>query len=243
MLTQQSNITQALSVNTTITMTSQEIADLVEKRHDSVKRTIETLVAQGVISEPQIVDGEKSANGVIPRLYLFADNQGRRDSIIVVAQLSPEFTARLVDRWQELEQGVAVIPRSLPEALRLAADLAEKNERPAIERDHAIATKAQIGSKREATAMATAAKHKREAEKLKHELGFSSRHATILQVQSATGFDVGFVPLRRWCKENGVSAVTVPDKRFPKGVKAWPAGAWAAVYGISLADLFGGGVA
>lgn len=29
--------------------------------------------------------------------------QGKRDSIVVVAQLCPEFTARLVDRWQELE--------------------------------------------------------------------------------------------------------------------------------------------
>ncbi|MGD9662069.1 MAG: hypothetical protein AB7U63_12420 [Porticoccaceae bacterium] len=241
MLTQQSNITQALSVNTTITMTSLEIAELVESRHDNVRIAIHRLVDKGVITLPAMQ--VKPTAGRPMQVYVFSGEQGKRDSIIVVAQLSPEFTARLVDRWQELEQGIAVIPQSLPEALRLAADLAEKNERLAIERDHAIATKAQIGSKREATAMATAAKHKREAEKLKHELGFSSRHATILQVQSATGFDVGFVPLRRWCKENGVSAVTVPDKRFPKGVKAWPAEAWAAVYGISLADLFGGGVA
>lgn len=35
--------------------------------------------------------------------YVFSGEQGKRDSIIVVAQLSPEFTARLVDRWQELE--------------------------------------------------------------------------------------------------------------------------------------------
>jgi len=245
MLTQQSNITQALSVNTTITMTSLEIADLVEKRHDSVKRTIETLVAQGVISEPQIVDGEKSANGVIPRLYLFADNQGRRDSIIVVAQLSPEFTARLVDRWQELEQGIAVIPRSLPEALRLAADLAEKNELLAIERDHAIATKAQIGSKREATAMATAAKHKREAEKLKHELGRNARHATIIAVERATGLKFpknAYVALRKWCKKNNTPSVDVVDDRYGS-VKAWPAGAWLAEFDVDLSGLFAGEVA
>ena len=34
--------------------------------------------------------------------YIFSGEQGKRDSIVVVAQLSPEFTARLVDRWQEL---------------------------------------------------------------------------------------------------------------------------------------------
>ena len=31
--------------------------------------------------------------------YIFSGEQGKRDSIVVVAQLSPEFTARLVDRW------------------------------------------------------------------------------------------------------------------------------------------------
>jgi hypothetical protein len=40
---------------------------------------------------------------VVPKHYRFTGEQGKRDSIVVVAQLSPEFTARLVDRWQELE--------------------------------------------------------------------------------------------------------------------------------------------
>lgn len=55
----------------------------------------------------------------------------KRSSLIVVAQLSPEFTARVIDRWQELEAQVAApafqIPQTPPEALRLAADLAEKD--------------------------------------------------------------------------------------------------------------------
>lgn len=119
--------------------------------------------------------------------------------------------------------------------LALLAD----NKLIAAERDHAIATKAQIGSKREATAMATAATAKREAAKLKDQLGFSARHATILQVEGATGGDFSFVDLRRWCKANEVTPETVPDKRYPKGVKAWPAAAWAAVYGVDLVELFG----
>lgn len=31
-----------------------------------------------------------------------------------------------------------------------------------------------------------------------------------------------YVPLRRWCKAHEVTPETVPDKRYPKGVKAWP---------------------
>lgn len=86
-----------------IKMDHLEIANLVHKRPDNVKRTIENLVDANIISHPQIEDGIKSANGVIPKVYVFLGEQGKRDSIVVVAQLCPEFTARLVDRWQELE--------------------------------------------------------------------------------------------------------------------------------------------
>lgn len=86
------------------TMTSIEIADLVEKRHDVVKKSIERLAERSVIVQPPMVDGIKSANGIVTKLYLFSGEQGKRDSIIVVAQLSPEFTACIVDRWQHLEK-------------------------------------------------------------------------------------------------------------------------------------------
>lgn len=88
-------------------MTSLEIAELVEKRHDNVKRTIVTLASKDVIRSPQIEVLERINNlgfAVNDEIYKFAGEEGKRDSIIVVAQLSPEFTARLVDRWKELEE-------------------------------------------------------------------------------------------------------------------------------------------
>ncbi|WP_245610809.1 Rha family transcriptional regulator [Xenophilus azovorans] len=104
--------------DTAPTMTSLEIAELVESRHDSVKRTIERLANQGVIAFPPLV--EKPSTGGRPGSeFVFEGDKGKRDSIIVVAQLSPEFTARLVDRWQELESGAAAAPRVLSEAERL----------------------------------------------------------------------------------------------------------------------------
>jgi len=87
------------------TMSSQEIADLVGARHDSVKRTVERLVGKGVIQIPPMV--EKPTGGRPSAEYVFSGEKGKRDSIVVVAQLSPEFTATLVDRWQELEEQVA----------------------------------------------------------------------------------------------------------------------------------------
>jgi phage regulator Rha-like protein len=80
-------------------VSSQEIAELVESRHDSVKRTIERLANQGVIVQPPLVD-EPGADSIgrprTTQVYVFSGERGKRDSIIVVAQLSPEFTARLV---------------------------------------------------------------------------------------------------------------------------------------------------
>ncbi|WON77569.1 phage antirepressor KilAC domain-containing protein [Serratia sp. UGAL515B_01] len=113
-------------------MTSLEIAELVGSRHDSVKRTIERLSETGVIQLPLMVKVENKQSNSPNRfadVYRFEGDQGKRDSIITVAQLCPEFTARLVDRWQELEMAVnhpIAIPQTLPEALRLAADLAEQ---------------------------------------------------------------------------------------------------------------------
>ncbi|HHZ3219066.1 TPA: Rha family transcriptional regulator [Escherichia coli] len=90
-------------------MTSVEIAELVGKRHDNVKRTIETLAKGGVVRSPQIEVSERINNlgvKVQHEHYLFEGEQGKRDSIIVVAQLCPEFTACLVDRWRELEKQI-----------------------------------------------------------------------------------------------------------------------------------------
>nr|WP_315403153.1 ORF6N domain-containing protein [uncultured Pseudomonas sp.] len=116
----------------------------------------------------------------------------------------------------------------------------KRSEQLALEqRDHAIATKAQIGSRREATAMAKASAAVREVAKLRDELGFSTRHATILKVEAATNRRFSHVNLSRWCRHHGVTPETVPDKRYPSGIKAWPAAAWAYVFDIDLAELFG----
>ena len=228
-----------LITNNAVTMSSQEIAEMVGKRHDNVKRTIESLAAGHVIELPQIEEIPTATKPV--NVYVFSGAKGKRDSLVVVAQLSPEFTGALVDRWQHLEQQnqAPALPGDYISALEHLLE-SKRSERLAIEqRDQAIATKAQIGAKREATAMATASAAVREAARLRDELGFSARHATILKVETALNRRFSFVNLRRWCKAHGVTPEIVPDKRYGEGVKAWPAAAWAAVFDIDLADLFG----
>lgn len=84
-----------------LTMSSREIADLVGKRHDKVKQSIERLAERGVIDIPPLGEYLDTLGRPASEYRI-----GKRDSYIVVAQLSPEFTARLVDRWQELEQQI-----------------------------------------------------------------------------------------------------------------------------------------
>ncbi|NNA50640.1 Rha family transcriptional regulator [Pseudomonas lactis] len=88
-----------------VTMCSREIADLVGSRHDKVKQSIERLAARIDNNGKQVID--------LPPLGEYLDSLGRpateylvnkRDSFVVVAQLCPEFTAALVDRWQALEE-------------------------------------------------------------------------------------------------------------------------------------------
>lgn len=222
-----------------VTMSSREIAELVESRHDSVKRAIERLVDRSVITQPPMVD-ESYTDGSGRTVVIATYQIGKRDSYVVVAQLSPEFTARLVDRWQELESRQHVTLPSYAETLRLYADQIEETQRVTAERDSAIATKALIGSKREATAMAKASAAVRKVRQLEGQLGFNSEHATVIAVERATGRKFPrntYVNLRRWCLLNGVQPTAVADPRYGS-VKAWPAGAWIEHEGVDLKKLF-----
>ncbi len=234
-------------VNTNIQiMTSLEIAELVEKRHDNVKRTIESLVDQQVITLPQIE--ETSFSNSIGRkqnttVYVFKGDQGKRDSIIVVAQLCPEFTARLVDRWAELEKQIAGDLISLPnfadpvEAARAWADQVEAKRLACKERDFAIETKAHISNKKTATAMATASIKSKEAEKLKEQLGESKNYASVKAVESKVGGKYNWRELKKWCVANGKKIKDIADANYGT-VKIYHKDAWNAVYGIKLTDLF-----
>ena len=80
------------------TMSSRDIATLLDVRHDNVKRTIERLTEKTIISFTPVEETSHEGSGSRP-VEVYQVNE--RDSYIVVAQLSPEFTAKLVDYWQQ----------------------------------------------------------------------------------------------------------------------------------------------
>lgn len=215
------------------TMTSREMADLTEKRHDNVKRTIDMLAASGVISQPQIEDGAKSANGTVEKQYRI----GKRDSYIIVAQLSPEFTARLVDRWQELEQKAAAPAQtslSVMEILQIAMTAEQGRLKAIEERDQAIETKALIGSKREATAMLTASQAVKRANKLEIELDRAMQYASVKRMEMLYhGQQFSWRHLKSVSAEMGIPAIDIFDANYGT-VKAYHKEVWHEAYAISI---------
>lgn len=103
-------------------MSSREIADLLDVRHDSVKRTIERLADKGHIRFSPSVETSHEGAGARPvEVYLVNE----RDSYVTVAQLSPEFTARLVDYWQAHRNTSPRLPttaEAFAEVFRMAAE-------------------------------------------------------------------------------------------------------------------------
>lgn len=94
------------------TMSSREIAELCQKEHKNVTVVIESLIeAQILTAEIQRSTFEHRGNTY--RQFLL----NKRDSLVVVARLSPEFTAAVIDRWQELE---AKQPPREPSKIELA---------------------------------------------------------------------------------------------------------------------------
>lgn len=170
------------------------------------------------------------------------------DQCLLVGMRESKAVRRTVlTKIKELESQVAsegsaiAVPQTLSEALRLAADLAEQKQIAESERDEAVRTKAQIGSRREATAMAKASAVVRKVNKLEHELGRNQHHATVTAVERVAGEKFprnAYVALRRWCKKHNSKAVDVVDERYGT-VKAWPAGAWLSEFDVNLTALFG----
>lgn len=86
-----------------LTMSHREIATLTNTRPDNVKRTIERLASKNLIVFTPMEETVAS-NNVTGKQTLTNYHVGEEASYIVVAQLSPEFTAKLVKRWRELEE-------------------------------------------------------------------------------------------------------------------------------------------
>ena len=113
---------QLMMTHKALTMTSEQLAELLQIEHNEFRKKANALAGRGLLEFRE----ESSHNplGGRPRLVMHFD---KRNSMVIAAKLNDQLLAAVEDRWIELESAGPEIPRTLPEALRLAADLAEQN--------------------------------------------------------------------------------------------------------------------
>ena len=182
------------------------------------------------------VTGGHSVGKNARSLTLWAEKGAARMSKIVDTDEAWSFFERLEDSYFR-PHAVSALPMSYEQALEDLLIKVKENRILTEQRDHAIETKAWIGEKREATAMATASIEKRRANALAEKLGECKKHATIKAVQRVTGGSFSHWPMKKWCAANGKSPKDVPDETYGT-VKSWPAEAWKAVNDVDLRKLF-----
>ncbi|MFQ6291469.1 phage antirepressor KilAC domain-containing protein [Yersinia enterocolitica] len=210
-----------------VTMSSREIAVLTGSNHSDVRRSIERLSEANLLSQP-LADTPYINEQNRQTYYEYHLN--KRDSLVVVVRLSPEFTAVVVDRWQELEHK-SQVPQTLPEALRLAADLAEEKQQ--LENQLSIAApKAEFVDRyvkangsmtfRQVAKLPNAKEHEFTYLLLDHRIMYRLNGALIPRQQH--------IDLERFEIKTGTNTVNnhaFTQARFtPKGVK-WIGGLWA----------------
>lgn len=219
------------------TMSSRVIADLTEKRHDHVKRDVENMLGQLGLDIPKF-------GGI----YFDAQNRQQTEYLLdeeltmtLVTGYNIVLRNRVIKRWKELELQASLPSYAIEDPIERAKKWIEEEKQKQLviqERDHAIATKAEIGSRREATAMGRLSAKVKEVESLKVQLDKSLDFASIKSVEIATGRKFGWHALKKWSKANSSEIKTIPDPNFGE-VKTHHKDAWLAVYNINLSSIRG----
>lgn len=83
------------------TMSSREIAELCNARHNDVVATIQRLFDQGILRESRNIPRAVPPEGRGRPIEVY--DLTKRDTLVVVSGYSAELRAKIIDRWQELE--------------------------------------------------------------------------------------------------------------------------------------------
>ncbi len=161
-------------------VTSLQVAEAFGKQHAHIMRdireTIDKCSESFNASNFGLVE-YKDAKGEKRPMYLLS-----KDGLMMLtmAYTTPEamrvkeaYIARFNEMEARLSGGYALprIPQSFPDALRMIADIEEEKALALEQRDYYRRTKAEIGSRREATAMNTASRLSKENARLHDALG------------------------------------------------------------------------
>lgn len=128
----------AINDGKAVTMTSLELVEFINSQrqdgeavlaHSDFLKKVPQVLGAGVAGNFSCY--YKASNGKQNPMYAFP----KREACLMAMSYSYDIQAKVFDRMTELESKVAqpVIPQTLPEALRLAAEAIEKSEKLALE--------------------------------------------------------------------------------------------------------------
>jgi len=108
------------------TISSLQIAEITGKNHADVMRDIRSTLEQAEIGLSKFASSYRNSQNKEQPCY----NLPRRECDLVISGYSVKYRLAIIDRWQELEaKQTFQIPQTLPDALRLAAQALEENQR------------------------------------------------------------------------------------------------------------------
>lgn len=116
------------------TMSSLQIAEITEKRHDAVLRDIRNLLEQGVGAHNFVESSYNSSQNKELPCYILT----KKGCLILASGYNALLRERIINRWEQLEiqhrNGGFQIPQTLSEALMLAAEQTKRLEKAQAEK-------------------------------------------------------------------------------------------------------------
>lgn len=225
-----------------VTMTSVELVEFIneqrtedesELRHDNFMAKVPKVLGES--HAPNFLGTQIYGNNNSRQIYVFP----KREACLMAMSYSYELQAKVFDRMTELEQSKSK-SLSIPDfsdpilAARAWADAKEAERNALLIANDAIRTKAEIGHRREATAMNTASQAVKKANKLEIELDKSKEYATIKRMEMLYhGTKFNWRILKSTSTEMGVEAIDVFDQNYGT-VKAYHYSVWKEAYALSI---------
>ena len=102
------------------TMSLKEITDLLDVRHNNAMRVVEKMIDDQSFGHATQIEYRTDKGNTYQTYQL-----DKRQSIAVASRLNTALLMRVIDRWQELENGVPKLPQTKLEWMRLAVETEE----------------------------------------------------------------------------------------------------------------------
>jgi phage regulator Rha-like protein len=217
--------------NQNLTMSSREIANLTGKEHKHVLDDVRKMLIELDIQSADFTADYKDPKGRTYQMF----NLPKRETLILVSGYSIQLRAKIIDRWQELEskQGLQLPNFSNP----AEAAIAWAHQYTLTQQ--AIATKAEIGSRREATAMSTASMATKQRNAMSITVDKHQEWASVLRVEQVTGQKYSWKPLKEYCINHSLEIKKVNsgmETRFSQ-VNTYPSEAWFECFSVDITEF------